>query len=150
MGGRLSMPRGPDGMNEASRPTSANPVARLTRGGGIINGRTIMAPLAAFTMAGLLFVYSRTSIRAAKLNAQKHREADGGQISWHNESRRRHGQLDKVENDRTTFKEALLADVKRKGKAKKDNKQDHEHEIEGRAERSSEEAELRKMMGKKD
>jgi hypothetical protein len=46
-------------------------------------------------MACLLFVYSRTSIRAAKQNAQRHREADGGQISWHNESLRRHGQLEK-------------------------------------------------------
>ncbi|KAH8786088.1 hypothetical protein BGZ57DRAFT_756946, partial [Hyaloscypha finlandica] len=41
----------------------------------------ITAPLAAFTMATLLFVYSRTSIQAAKRNAQKHREADGGQIN---------------------------------------------------------------------
>jgi len=44
-------------------------------------------------MATLLFVYSRTSIQAAKRNAQKHREADGGQINWHNESLRRHGQM---------------------------------------------------------
>jgi hypothetical protein len=44
-------------------------------------------------MAILLFVYSRTSIQAAKRNAQKHREADGGQINWHNETLRRHGQL---------------------------------------------------------
>lgn len=52
-----------------------------------------MAPLAAFTMAGLLFVYSRSSIQAAKRNAQRHREADGGQINWYNENLRRHGQL---------------------------------------------------------
>jgi hypothetical protein len=52
-----------------------------------------MAPLAAFTMAGLLFVYSRSSIQAAKRNAQRHREADGGQINWNNENLRRHGQL---------------------------------------------------------
>jgi hypothetical protein len=45
-------------------------------------------------MATLLFVYSRTSIQAAKRNAQKHREADGGQINWHNESLRRHGQME--------------------------------------------------------
>jgi hypothetical protein len=56
--------------------------------------QTITAPLAAFTMASLLFVYSRTSIQAAKRNAQKHREADGGQINWHNESLRRHGRLE--------------------------------------------------------
>jgi hypothetical protein len=45
-------------------------------------------------MAGLLFVYARTSIQAAKRNAQKHREADGGQINWHNENLRRHGKLE--------------------------------------------------------
>jgi hypothetical protein len=45
-------------------------------------------------MAGLLFVYTRTSIQAAKRNAQQHREADGGQINWHNESLRRHGKLE--------------------------------------------------------
>jgi hypothetical protein len=36
MGGRLSAPRGPDGVNESSKPTSP---ARLTRSRGIINGR---------------------------------------------------------------------------------------------------------------
>lgn len=45
-------------------------------------------------MAGLLFIYTRTSIRAAKRNAQQHREADGGQISWYNETQRRHGRLE--------------------------------------------------------
>lgn len=45
-------------------------------------------------MASLLYVYSRTSIRAAKRSAQKHREADGGQINWRNESLRRHGALE--------------------------------------------------------
>jgi hypothetical protein len=37
--------------------------------------------------------YARTSIQAAKRNAQKHRDADGGQISWRNETLRRHGVL---------------------------------------------------------
>lgn len=50
-------------------------------------------------MAVLLYVYSTTSIRAAKLNARRHREADGGQISWHNESLRRHGVLEKPEEE---------------------------------------------------
>ncbi|KAF2256622.1 hypothetical protein BU26DRAFT_413835 [Trematosphaeria pertusa] len=145
MGGRLSMPRGPDGMNEVSKPTSGSASARFTRGRGIINGRTVMAPLAALTMAGLLFVYARTSIRAAKLNAQKHREADGGQISWHKESLRRHGQLERVENDRSTLKEAFMADVSRK---KKEKTGVEEGKI--RAERSAEEERLRKMMGKDD
>lgn len=142
------MPKGPDGMSETSKPTSANASARLTRNKGIINGRTVMAPLAALTMAGLLFVYARTSIRAAKLNAQKHREADGGQISWHKESLRRHGQLEKVEDDRGTFQEALMADMQGRKKRARERKEGGE---EGTApvERSENDQELRNMLGKK-
>lgn len=58
-----------------------------------IKARHLVAPIAAFTMASLLFVYTRSSINAAKRNAKRHREADGGQISWYNESQRRHGSL---------------------------------------------------------
>jgi hypothetical protein len=73
-----------------------------------INARTVTAPLAAFTMAGLLFVYTRTSIQAAKRNAQLHRESDGGQISWRNESKRRHGVMD-TPGKEGTVKEARRA-----------------------------------------
>lgn len=48
-------------------------------------------------MAGILYTYSVTSIRAAKRNAQLHREADGGQVDMRKESLRRHGVLEKVE-----------------------------------------------------
>lgn len=103
-----------------------------------------MAPLAALTMAGLLFVYARTSIRAAKLNAQKHREADGGQISWHKESLRRHGQLEKVEDDRGTLKQALMGDLGRKKQQKVEDTE------KAPMERSDNDQELRKITGKKD
>jgi len=96
-------------------------------------------------MAGLLFVYARTSIRAAKLNAQKHREADGGQISWHKESMRRHGQLERLDNDTSTLKEALQGDFSRSKKEKV-----AQEETKARTERSPEEDRLREMMGKKD
>lgn len=64
-----------------------------------INSRTLVGPIVAFTMAGLLFVYSRTSIKAAKRNAERHRSADGGQISWRNENLRRHGKLKRPDDD---------------------------------------------------
>lgn len=50
-------------------------------------------------MACLLFVYARTSIRAAKANAQRHRDADtGGEgLSLLAEHRRRHGKAERVE-----------------------------------------------------
>jgi len=115
MGGRQSKPRAPHGIKDISVPGR-----RIPR---TINGRvrpialyvevianhqqTLIAPLAAVTMACLLYVYSRTAINAAKLNAQKHREADGGQLNWRHESLRRHGQLDKID-DRSLLKEALL------------------------------------------
>ncbi|MCJ1400785.1 hypothetical protein MMC11_003993 [Xylographa trunciseda] len=68
--------------------------------------QTIAAPIAALTMAGLLFVYTRTSIKAAKRNAQQHREADGGQISWRNETLRRHGAID-TPGDKGTVRELV-------------------------------------------
>ena len=66
-----------------------------------VNGRHLVAPIAAFSMACLLFVYTRSSIYAAKRNAKRYREADGGQISWYNESQRRHGSLQKPEETNT-------------------------------------------------
>ncbi|KAF7858611.1 hypothetical protein EAF04_009211 [Stromatinia cepivora] len=87
-----------------------------------LNSRTLTAPLAAATMALLLYTYARISIRAAKQNAQKHREADGGQINWANESLRRHGQLD-VPQEQKTVKQLLgtakdnLEELRTKGDA---------------------------------
>lgn len=66
-----------------------------------INSKTSTAPVIAITMACLLYVYSRTSIKAAKRNAERHRMADGGQISWENENQRRHGKLERPENQDT-------------------------------------------------
>ncbi|PNS20012.1 hypothetical protein CAC42_1459 [Sphaceloma murrayae] len=98
MGSRLSQPKGVAGMTEASysRP-SPSPLRRA------FNSRQIVAPAAAFTMACILFVYARTSIRAAKENAQRHRQADsGGQgLDLLNESRRRHGRIEKLEEGGT-------------------------------------------------
>ncbi|KAH8821135.1 hypothetical protein F5884DRAFT_850378 [Xylogone sp. PMI_703] len=82
-------------------------------------------PLAAFTMAILVFVYTRSSIHAAKRNAQKHREADGGQISWHNETRRRHGMLEPPEEQNSIKQLAGIAKDRRveKGEVKSDTEQ---------------------------
>lgn len=66
------------------------------RGGSAFNPRAVTAPIAAVVMAGLLYTYAVTSIRAAKRNAQLHREADGGQLDMRKESLRRHGVLDPV------------------------------------------------------
>lgn len=65
-------------------------------------------------------MYARTSIQAAKRNAQQHREADGGQINWHNESLRRHGKLETPEKQGTVVQ--LLKTVGDKGDAVKEGK----------------------------
>lgn len=61
-------------------------------------------PVAAVALGAIFFVYSRTSIQAAKENARRHREADGGSISWRNESLRRHGGLEKPQ-ERTLWQQ---------------------------------------------
>ncbi|KIW67095.1 hypothetical protein PV04_06368 [Phialophora macrospora] len=72
-------------------------MARVGKSRGSVNPRTVTAPIAAIVMAGLLYTYAVTSIRAAKRNAQLHREADGGQLNMRRESLRRHGVLEPVE-----------------------------------------------------
>ena len=83
--------------------------------------KTITAPLAAFSMALILFVYARTSIQAAKRNAQRHREADGGQINWHNENLRRHGKLETPTEESNVVGE-LVSTLKGKGLDGKEGK----------------------------
>jgi len=60
-------------------------------------------------LAGIFFVYSRTSIQAAKENAKRHREADGGSISWRNEALRRHGVLKKPE-ERSIWQQLFVSE----------------------------------------
>ena len=90
------MPRGVAGTTEMSHPkTSPYP-----RRNAPFTSRQMAAPIAAFTMACILFVYARTSIRAAKENAQRHRNADSGGegLSLFNESRRRHGLAERIDS----------------------------------------------------
>jgi len=68
-----------------------------------MSNQKVTAPIAAFTMALLLYTYSVTSIRAAKLNAQRHREADGGQLNMRNEMLRQRGWLERPTTDREVF-----------------------------------------------
>lgn len=77
-----------------------------------INPRTSTTAIVAFTTTGLLFIYSRTSIRSAKRDAARHRAADGGQFSWRNESLRKHGALDRPEGP--TLMGALFSSSKKK------------------------------------
>jgi hypothetical protein len=64
-------------------------------------------------MAILLYTYSVTSIRAAKVNAQRHREADGGQLNMRNEMYRQRGWIDRPSSDRpSSDRELILAGLK--------------------------------------
>ena len=98
-----------------------------------INSNTIVAPIAAFTMAGLLYVYTRSSIRAAKRNAERTRLADGGQVSWRNESLRQHGALERPEAQ-DTFKELVTGAKSNvtKGVRRRQTRSDEEEKLRAR------------------
>ena len=72
------------------------------------------------------------------MNAQRHREADGGQISWHNENLRRHGQLQRPEQG--MVKDLFLSGNEEVKKTE---------EVKGSV-RSQDEQRLRARMGKND
>lgn len=134
MGARLSQPRGPGGTTESSVPAKTPPPPSPKRPfPRHINRRTIIAPAAAFTMALLLFVYTRTSIRAAKANAQRHRDVDSGGegLSLVNEHRRRHGLAKKVEGDGGTIVElgkAILGEKRKESGSGGDEQRIEEEE----------------------
>ena len=48
----------------------------------VYNARRVLMPFVAVSTIGLFFVCAQSSVFAAKHNAQSHREADGGQLSW--------------------------------------------------------------------
>jgi hypothetical protein len=100
-------------------------------------------------MACLLFVYTRTSIRAAKANAQRHRNADSGGegLDLLAESRRRHGRAEKLDQSGGTLseivqgaREQFLGPSKSTPPPKK---------LGGRSPISENEEKLRAAMGKK-
>ena len=64
-----------------------------------VNPKKIVTPVAAVTVMCSFLIYSRTSVNQAKRNAELHRSADGGQISWRNENLRRHGVLERPKDD---------------------------------------------------
>ena len=80
-------------------------------------------------MAGLLFVYTRSSIHAAKRNAERHRAADGGQISWNNESKRRHGVLEKPEEQYSIKQLIAGTQDKTEDVVRKESRQSPEEEV---------------------
>jgi hypothetical protein len=96
--------------------------------------------MAAFTMACILFVYSTTSIRAAKENARRYRERDtGGEgLSLLEESRRRHGLVGKREGEK-----GVVGEIAGQLFGKKE-----EEVVSGKA-RSEEEERLRLLRGGK-
>ncbi|KAL8674274.1 MAG: hypothetical protein Q9168_001341 [Polycauliona sp. 1 TL-2023] len=62
-----------------------------------LNAKNLTTAIVAFTTTGLLFMYSRSSIKSAKRDAARQRAADGGHFDWRNESLRKHGALDRSE-----------------------------------------------------
>ncbi|KAL9001208.1 MAG: hypothetical protein Q9169_000392 [Polycauliona sp. 2 TL-2023] len=77
-----------------------------------LNSRNLTTAIVAFTTTGLLFMYSRSSIKSAKRDAARHRAADGGQFDWRNESLRKHGALERPEGP--NLMGALFSSTKKK------------------------------------
>ena len=96
-------------------------------------------------MACLLFVYTRTSIRAAKANAQRHRDADSGGegLDLLAESRRRHGRGEKLDQGSTISELAHGARDQFLGTSQKSEK------LKGRSPISESEERLKAAMGKR-
>jgi hypothetical protein len=157
------MPKAADGMSETSKPTSGSAPARLTRGRGIVNGRVspfkqYCTPFATSDMyvdnhgpvsrphngRSPLRLRPNLYTRSETQRTKAPREADGGQISWHKESMRRHGTRERIDDDKGTFGEALMGDLRKK------KQQKGEENVKAPVERSNNDAELRKIMGKKD
>ncbi|KAF2759725.1 hypothetical protein EJ05DRAFT_484642 [Pseudovirgaria hyperparasitica] len=102
--------------NSVSVPAAAGSKTMPRR---TVNARTLTAPIVAFTMAGVLFVYTRSSIKAAKINAAKHRDADGGELSWNKQHLRQHNKIEKVDSTAVSnLRESLIGDSRRKNKTK--------------------------------
>ncbi|KAI7237774.1 hypothetical protein KC330_g3012 [Hortaea werneckii] len=102
-------------------------------------------------MACILFVYTRTSIRAAKENAQRHRDADsGGQgLDLYNEQRRRHGRAERLEKGGNSVTE-LAGEARRQLLGSKGK--EAEKKEQGTGGKSDEEERLRALkekMGKR-
>lgn len=139
MGGRLSVPRGPDGLTEAPasapRPrqrfpyninrrvsSSQQPHNRCRTRLTIYPLQTVLAPVFTVIFASLIYVYTRTTVAAAKENARRSREADGGSISWRREGMRRHGTLERPAHH--TLLDQLKIDWNRwKGNGKQEQRQ---------------------------
>lgn len=97
-------------------------------------------------MACLLFVYTRTSIRAAKANAQRHRDADSGGegLDLLAESRRRHGRGEKLDQSSTISELAHGAREQFLGTSQKSPEK-----LKGRSPISESEEKLKAAMGKR-
>lgn len=79
------------------------------------NTRGLTTAVGAVTVIALFFVYSRRATQVAKRDAARYRAIDGGQLSWRNESLRRHGVMKPPETP--SMLGALFASTKQDEKA---------------------------------
>lgn len=79
------------------------------------NTRGLTTAVGAVTVIALFFVYSRRATQVAKRDAARYRAIDGGQLSWRNESLRRHGVMKPPETPSMLV--ALFASTKQDEKA---------------------------------
>lgn len=75
-----------------------------------------MSPFTAGTLGLMTLFYARTEPEAAKIEAERIRQAGGGDVDWRDQSLRQHGQLPQVVRDRDAIRAALAAEIEAKAK----------------------------------
>lgn len=111
MGGRLSVPRAPDGISESPMAATAAYARNANRGRG-----RFLIPFTAATLGAMFLFYARTEPHAAKIEAERVRQAGSGDVNWRDESLRHHGQLPQVVTDRDAIRAALAAEIDAKAR----------------------------------
>ncbi|KAF2745765.1 hypothetical protein M011DRAFT_405848 [Sporormia fimetaria CBS 119925] len=109
MGGRLSRARAPDGISEIPKAGDLGPLSGYKN--HVNYGRRLALPVGVVSLGFIALIYSRTLIRAAKINAEKQRIAGGGQVDWEQQSLRNHGRGPVTATDRQLLEEAIRSQI---------------------------------------
>lgn len=81
------------------------------------NARTLTAPIAAFTMACIVFAYTRSSIHSAKMSVSERRRQDGGAVDLRREGLRQRGiDVDRVEAGYTPQESKIREMIEQRGR----------------------------------
>lgn len=79
--------------------------------------RTLTAPIAAFTMACIVFAYTRSSIHSAKMSVSERRRQDGGAVDLRREGLRQRGiDVSEMTKGESREEEQIREAIERRGR----------------------------------